>query len=151
MDDWLPERDDELREWRRQGFSYELIARKFTALGHKCSKGSVIGRAMRMGLIGVLKKKPRYYLDNHAKFKNLIPSGAALFDKIKATRPAAARPTNSDVAAGEFLGLDLLDLDFGQCRYPQGDGPVLFCGQPARNGSPYCDRHHKLCHTRSWS
>jgi GcrA cell cycle regulator len=47
------------------------------------------------------------------------------------------------------LNIDLLDLDKGQCRYPYGDGPFLFCGHPAQAESKYCPAHHRLTHTKA--
>lgn len=121
-----------------------MIARKFTALGFKRSKGSVIGHAFRNGLANVMRRMPR-----HAAPKK-IASGAALFVKIKATRPAVGVPPTPP-AAGDFLGLTILDLQSDSCRYPHGE-PTLFCGQPQREGSAYCDHHHKLSHTKgSWT
>lgn len=46
---------------------------------------------------------------------------------------------------GEFMGIPLLDLQPDQCRYPQGEGPFLFCGQPQQEGQPYCDTHCAIC------
>lgn len=39
----------------------------------------------------------------------------------------------------------LLDLESGDCRYPFGDGPIVFCGHPAVDGSSYCLPHKILC------
>jgi hypothetical protein len=39
----------------------------------------------------------------------------------------------------------LLELEGGDCRYPFGDGPFLFCGDPAQDKSSYCSGHHEIC------
>jgi hypothetical protein len=39
----------------------------------------------------------------------------------------------------------LLDLEPGDCRYPFGDGPIVFCGSNAVAGSSYCLPHKILC------
>jgi GcrA cell cycle regulator len=39
----------------------------------------------------------------------------------------------------------LEDLHRGECRYPYGDGPFLFCGHAAAVGSSYCKAHKELC------
>ncbi len=39
----------------------------------------------------------------------------------------------------------LLDLEPEDCRYPFGDGPIVFCGCPAVAGSSYCLPHKILC------
>ena len=38
----------------------------------------------------------------------------------------------------------LLDLEHGECRWPFGDGPFLFCGDPAQDNSSYCSGHHAI-------
>lgn len=48
----------------------------------------------------------------------------------------------------DFLGLTFQQLEQGQCKYPHGDRPYAFCGQPQRDDSPYCEFHHKLCYHR---
>lgn len=147
--EWTPDRDDQLRVWRAEGFSYELIARKFSETKFLKSKNSVIGRALRLGLVNRVKKKPRFQIDNHAKFYNLIASGADLVAKIRRARPADVRKPTNDASAGEFLSLHLLELDLDQCRYPQGDGPIFFCGQPSMPGSSYCPTHHRICNIKA--
>jgi hypothetical protein len=39
----------------------------------------------------------------------------------------------------------LIDLEPGDCRYPFGDGPIVFCGSNAVAGSSYCLPHKILC------
>jgi hypothetical protein len=40
--------------------------------------------------------------------------------------------------------------DHSGCVYPlSGDADHRFCDSPRRLGSPYCPRHHALCHVRS--
>lgn len=41
--------------------------------------------------------------------------------------------------------VSLEDLRRGECRYPYGDGPFLFCGHLKLEGSSYCPEHHALC------
>lgn len=44
------------------------------------------------------------------------------------------------------LGLDLININHGQCRFAIGDGPFLFCGLPVEIGSsvPYCPDCKKI-------
>ena len=45
----------------------------------------------------------------------------------------------------DFLGVGLMELEKGQCRYPHGEGRgIKFCGQPAEQS--YCAVHQKLCY-----
>lgn len=39
----------------------------------------------------------------------------------------------------------LLDLESDDCRYPFGDGPIVFCGHRTVAGSSYCLPHKILC------
>jgi hypothetical protein len=43
------------------------------------------------------------------------------------------------------LGLTFDQLERNSCRYPEGDGPVTFCGHIQKEGSSYCIAHHALC------
>lgn len=43
--------------------------------------------------------------------------------------------------------IEFNDLSAGKCRYPHGTrAPYLFCGESTTPGSPYCGRHHTICH-----
>ena len=39
------------------------------------------------------------------------------------------------------LGLTVMQLQPGQCKWPHGTGPYLFCGHPASEGESYCQFH----------
>jgi hypothetical protein len=145
---WSSEQDGLLRQWRNEGLSFGLIVRKFTALGHPRSKGSIVGRANRLNIPGALQ--PSKHLPRHKpRFRSIVlASGAAVSALLRRrTRSAVVRTTNTDTAADAFLGIALIDLDQNHCRYPEGDDPILFCGQQAVPGSPYCATHTKLCYT----
>ena len=43
---------------------------------------------------------------------------------------------------------DLMDLPTKGCRWPHGDGPFTFCGEPAARGNPYCPAHRARAHWR---
>lgn len=43
------------------------------------------------------------------------------------------------------LGLTLMELEPGECRYPYGDGPFTFCGHKAVEGFSWCGPHKNLC------
>ena len=48
----------------------------------------------------------------------------------------------------EFLGVPWIEaVDSKGCMYPEGDGKsMLFCGQPRRNESSYCEAHRRICY-----
>lgn len=52
-------------------------------------------------------------------------------------------PARQDEPAS--LGLTLMELEPGQCRWPHGDGPFLFCGHPVE-GQSYCSYHCRLAY-----
>lgn len=39
----------------------------------------------------------------------------------------------------------LFELEDNDCRYPYGNGPYLFCGDPKQEQSSYCSHHHSVC------
>ncbi len=46
-------------------------------------------------------------------------------------------------------GVAFMDLRRRDCRFPLGERdepPTLFCGEPARAGSPYCQHHHRIAY-----
>jgi hypothetical protein len=51
-------------------------------------------------------------------------------------------------APTEFLALPLHELSDTQCRWPEGDGPFVFCGQPVTLGRPYCADHNARANHR---
>lgn len=44
--------------------------------------------------------------------------------------------------------IPLEQLRSNTCRFPHGDGPYLFCGDPVQPGSSYCPHHHECCCNR---
>jgi hypothetical protein len=50
----------------------------------------------------------------------------------------------AEPAQHNFLGLEIWKLTRTTCRFPKGDGPFLFCGQPVKEGSSYCPHCHSM-------
>lgn len=47
----------------------------------------------------------------------------------------------------QAVGIELLGLVERQCRFPQGDGPFVFCGRNDLSpGRPYCFHHTRLAY-----
>lgn len=40
--------------------------------------------------------------------------------------------------------VELVDLQPSSCKWPYGDGPFTFCGEPKTYGRPYCKKHTGL-------
>jgi hypothetical protein len=106
---WTEERDTQLRKLRDQGFTFDDIAAKLDT-----TKGSVIGRAGRLGLLGRSQPVRRHVYHRAVASTPLLPS----------VGPVA-----------------LLDLEPHQCRWPVNDAPYLFCAGTKIDGSSYCGRH----------
>jgi len=52
-------------------------------------------------------------------------------------------------AAANWRGVELLDLTNNTCRFPSGDSPFSFCGDPTADLAgcrPYCPFHSKLAY-----
>src|SRR4029453_12564972 len=92
------------------------------------------------------RTKPTKQLPKHPPRKTMITSGLALAQRIRQARTVVVDSPLPTPAATEFLGKSIIDLERDECRYPEGDGPILFCGQRVVQGSPYCPQHTKLCY-----
>ena len=65
------------------------------------------------------------------------------------TRPTAR--TKSAKASDNPAGVDFDNLRAAMCKFPLGgidDAPERFCGEPTREGSPYCSECAKRAYTR---
>ena len=146
---WTGKDDDLLRQLRLDGFSFGIIFEKFRELGTNISRNSLIGRATRLRMAAPRNptKHKLHYNPAKPKKHKIIESGGALTERLRRVRPAVARSPTHDAAAGEFLGLSILEIDLHQCHYPEGDDPITFCAQPVLKGSPYCAHHTRLCYT----
>lgn len=133
---WLPEWDDALREFFAEKMSGAQAANAISArFGIFLSRNAIIGRASR---IGVKSLTARVGAPN----KSRVP---------RAPRPARILSVRSQIDLPalrcievEPIGVDLLDLEAAQCRWPSGDGPFTFCAHPTREGYSYCMPHFAL-------
>lgn len=138
---WTPDKDRILRGMRGQGDSFGLIA---NAVG--LSRNACIGRASRLDLpkkTQTLKAKVPRVRKNPARStpaQKIQRARARLEDGRLAPRVSDLTP------AADFLGVSLLALEHGICRFPRGDSPFTFCGQPAEEFSSYCRHCYDLTH-----
>lgn len=101
------------------------------------SRNAIIGKVWRLKLKAVNKtatveRKPR--------------PKPAWVPKQK-TGPKPPQPTaDLDIPPADFLALSFDQLRPGICRYPRGDGPFFYCGQPAEFGSSFCSYCYGLSH-----
>jgi GcrA cell cycle regulator len=123
---WTEERREFVRELWAQGYSAGEIAQR---LKPKMTRNAVIGLCHR-------NKFP------HGKRRTApMPSPEPLPPAYSAREEPRPRPQPPKPEPSAFLGLPLHELTDSQCRWPDGDGPFLFCGQPASLGQPYCRDH----------
>jgi GcrA cell cycle regulator len=108
------------------------------------SRNAVLGRAWRLGLNFSGERKPR------GKTRQLAVNGVRR-PRVPKVKLAPRVPTPAAVAALETftappepqqpVGVTLMDLEEGMCKWPVGD---LFCGCKAMRGKPYCPQHTYL-------
>lgn len=143
---WTDERVVQLRSLWADGLSCSQIA---AAMGEGLTRNAVIGKIHRLGMgekAHPLRKarapKPRrepVFISREEKARRQAIRGVARLIGWDI-------PTFEPQPPAESLHVSLLDLGPNSCRYPEGDGPFLFCGQPRMLGSSYCEHCHKVTH-----
>jgi GcrA cell cycle regulator len=126
---WTEEREAALRKWHGLGLSGSAIA---VQLG--ISRNAVLGKIDRLGLSS---GEPR-----SAKPVRQKP-------KVERKRPWMPLPETVELPAMPAApknAITLLELKSHQCRWPFGDGPILFCGGDAVDGKPYCAGHCRVAY-----
>jgi hypothetical protein len=73
-------------------------------------------------------------------------------------RPSPIQPKQAPVEPAPIAAVisgpvTLLELrDFRNCHYPLGEAedrpPYLYCGQPAHDGTPWCEQHYRIVYAR---
>jgi hypothetical protein len=129
---WTAGQTDELRRLWARGDTFQEIA---DALG--MTRNTVSSRAKRLGLGG--RKRGRKARP-HARPKDV---------QLKSTRRGRPRRAVESHAVDTYpsLAIPFLDLKPGQCRWPHGEGPFLFCGHAVRDElSSYCPHHHSVAY-----
>lgn len=140
---WTPENDALLRKLRSDGLSFSQVAYE---LNCGFSRNACIGRAQRIGLVASVRK-----LD----FKRAEPRGVNVVEKVNYARRSARKqsrppePIPKLTYSTEFLGVSLLDLTSGMCRFPRGEGVnTLFCGQPVKPDTSWCPHCSTIVYAR---
>lgn len=149
---WTKAMDAVLRRVIEAGGSYTMAAAE---VGHEfkmnLTRNAAIGRGHRIGLDATrsfggsrgLVTKPR---------KPRAPKPQTVTRQPPSARVGPESPPQDAEAAAlrcvevTSLELAIYDLNDSTCRYPSADAPFTFCGNPAKEGSPYCGPHHSLCH-----
>jgi GcrA cell cycle regulator len=132
--DWTDAAIARLKELWGEGFSASECGQRMGV-----SRNSVIGKIHRLGLSGKYRR-PR---ERGRRMTKASASKLAAQKSPNNEQPPASRDLSEEPKRGSF---DLLDLKFGQCRWPEGDGPYRFCGAPQVFDSSYCKAHHAMAH-----
>lgn len=135
--EWTDELKGIVRDLWERGSSASQIARELVAnnlASPGLTRSAIIGLVHRNGFTKseTFKKPPR--APRAPRNNDGTPASILkLVEFEESTQPV------------EFLGISLLDLEAGQCRFPRGDdSPFLFCGQPAKPNSSYCPSCYRL-------
>ncbi|QDP21217.1 GcrA family cell cycle regulator [Bradyrhizobium cosmicum] len=149
---WSSEHSDALRDYFLKGMSYAEIGREINArFGTAYSRGAVIGRAKRLGLIAPARMpSPSIVPALPGLACPLSPRQSALPNlnspPKSVMKPAA--PVKLRCVGVQPRLIPLVKLAPGDCRYPYGgdkDGEeIAFCGHPRQPGSSYCTPHAGL-------
>lgn len=130
---WTDEHIEAFKRGFDRGLSFSQIADELNArFGTKFTRNATIGKAHRLGLKRV-DPKP-------------VPRLKTARERVFVARARVARPQPEnapEAAPSEPLGLSLLDMEAGQCRWPFGTGPYTFCGCSQAPKSSYCAAHYR--------
>jgi GcrA cell cycle regulator len=149
---WTEDRTDMLRKLFASGsFSCSGMAAE---LGNGITRNAVIGKMHRLGLTGRIYDR---------SYPRKTPEQIEVAKRLKAERRNERRRTQRASIVMVKVNLEALrcveveplhkslaDLGRDDCRYPYGEGPYTFCGQPQREGHSYCGGHFALTLRRGW-
>jgi GcrA cell cycle regulator len=149
---WAPEHSDALREQLAWGVSFAEAARRVNGkFGTTYTRNAALGRAKRMGLVGLGKPPaPPSIMPPRLErpYDSRPPRGKSIGYLGAMPKPGKAEPTKLRCVAIEPRHLSLIELERGDCRYPYGGDEegeaITFCGHPRRAGSSYCTSHFHL-------
>jgi len=134
--------DDALALLKREllaGSSSSQIARKLNSqLGTVFTRNAIIGKVHRMSLPRPERQRIPRQARGHRRHKAPKPQKFALVIQPAPTTPAEPRYACSAEIPEQAL-----------CRWIDGDVQdrnYHFCGRPAKENSPYCPEHHRLCY-----
>ena len=143
---WTEEMDGRIRVMFHDGKSARDIGE---AMGK--SRNAVIGRLHRIGLV----RSPTQIAEakaasNKLRRKNDPKKSRPIF-RIK-RRAGLIQPPRIIVEPprlGLSRDLKLLDLTAHDCKWPYGEWPFVFCGNPKPVEVSYCPYHASLAYTRA--
>ena len=109
------------------------------------SRGSVCGKAMRLRHNGVLPAEVEKHFQVNPALQARPGRAQATVTSIMPAKPTPL--VDATVPPPEMRRCSLLELDYGQCRWPLGEVhqvATLFCGGVAVKGQHYCQHHWRM-------
>jgi GcrA cell cycle regulator len=157
---WSDDRVAELTRLWAEGFSQSIIAEKMGV-----TRNMVVGKIYRLDLPKpTVAKTCLHNPGRSGTGKPRAPRPAKPrkrviinYESVRAVRANGnsnamklIKSITTDLPALRCVEIDPLlisleDIRKGECRYPYGDGPFLFCGHATADGSSYCKPHKELC------
>ena len=128
---WTNERIELLKKLWAEGHSAGQIAKQMPGM----SRNAVIGKVTRLGLPGRTTRVMLTISDRQDRQRAHRPGPVMPFPL-----PRPAVPKSPPPAGGKTL----LDLEYGECRWPLGspmDKAEKFCAAPILEGCSYCAVH----------
>ena len=136
-----------MRDLATQGYSAQMIAKALADRNHFLTRNSVIGRCRRAGIV---------LTGRHCVAKT-APAPSTPRAKLPKAVYIPPRPVvveEDDVVEGEATGKTLMDLKFGECRYPlwkeyPGVERAFYCGEKTGDGGAdtYCGPCKKIMYS----
>ena len=128
---------DRLIVLQARGFTAREIAIKLgREFDYPFTRNAIIGKAHRLCLPPRLKPitqpKPKRVYARKRKRKGAGPERIVM--------PKAQQP-RAEVGGP----ITIYQLGYGDCRFPLGPFPFVFCGQEQQDGSSYCPEHFRIC------
>lgn len=142
--EWNDTAVDQLRRMWTDGDTAREIGK---ALGR--TRSAIIGKAHRLGL-----EERSNRLSDADKAARVLARRMYKTQKqrvYRAPTPRRIKPPTIKETALPWAGsrnIALLDLGRNDCRFPFGDGPFVFCGQPVIPGFTYCAHCYGIAHGR---
>ena len=138
---WAAEHDKMRKQLTDAGASAAEIAAQLNAtFNTNYSRNAVIGRCQRRG-------QPTRGSPVRKDYAARRAAGPAPAPTPRKPPPRIIQPRAVIEAACAGivpLGIRCEDLEPPHCRWPYGDGPIVFCGHGRLDDAPYCPAHWQL-------
>lgn len=149
---WTVDRTEMLRKLWASGISFSSIAAE---IGVGVTRSAISGKVDRLGLIGraainrTYSKRTPEQIEATKREKGERRNERRRNQRMTIVKSAINIEALRCIEV-EPLHKNLADLGRNDCRYPYGDGPYTFCGNPQREGHSYCGPHFALTLRRGW-